>query len=102
MRVQKMTSVVGQKGKNMKLIDADKLIKSIEREYQKYGDVYDTYEVLKDINAADTVNAIPVNWIIKWSAEHMTEFGTLTIERMLEDWRQSVEQSSKDAVKKTN
>lgn len=86
----------------MRIIDADKLVKHIEVEYQKFDSVYDTYEVLKDIKAADTVDAIPVKWIIKWSAEHMTEFGTLTVERMLEDWRKSVEPSSKDVVKKTN
>ncbi|MBQ3321907.1 MAG: hypothetical protein IJH05_03570 [Firmicutes bacterium] len=33
-----------------------------------------------------TVEAIPVSWIIQWAAEHMAEYGTLTIERLLEDW----------------
>ena len=44
----------------MKLIDADKLIKSIEIEYQKFGSVYDTYEVLKDIKNEPTIDALPV------------------------------------------
>lgn len=44
----------------MRLIDADKLIKHIEVEYQKFDSVYDTYEVLKDIKTADTVDAVPV------------------------------------------
>ena len=37
---------------------------------------------------APEVNAIPVSWIIRWAAEHM-EYGTLTIEKLLEDWRES-------------
>ncbi len=33
------------------------------------------------------VDAIPISWILKWSAEHMNEYGTVTIAKMLEDWR---------------
>ena len=44
----------------MRLIDADKLIKHIEVEYQKFDSVYDTYEVLKDIKNEPTIDAVPV------------------------------------------
>ena len=33
------------------------------------------------------VDAIPISWILKWSAEHMNESGTYTVERLIEDWR---------------
>lgn len=33
------------------------------------------------------VDAIPISWILKWSAEHMNEYGTYTVERLIEDWR---------------
>ena len=32
-----------------------------------------------------TINAIPVDWLIKWAAEH-TEYGTITVEKIIEDW----------------
>ena len=81
----------------MRIIDADIL----KKHYAWWGDY--NKDLFDDIvDQQKTIDAIPVKWIIKWSAEHMTEFGTLTVERMLEDWRKSVEQSSKDAVKKTS
>lgn len=83
----------------MRLIDADKL----KKHYSWWGRDSEKKKLFDDIvDQQKTIDAIPVNWIIKWSAEHMTEFGTHTIERMLEDWKTSVEQSSADAVKKTN
>lgn len=62
----------------MRLIDAD---------YVKRGNQWKE-EVLRAVRDAPTINAIPVSWIIRWAAEHM-EYGTLTIEKLLEDWRES-------------
>lgn len=81
----------------MRLIDAHDVIAKIEK-----METVDVVDVVESIIMSPTIDAIPVKWIIEWSAEHMTEFGTLTVERMLEDWRKSVEPSSADVVKKTN
>lgn len=65
-----------------RFIDADKL----KNHYAWWED--DKQKLFDDIvDQQKTIDAIPVAWIIKWSAEHMTEFGTHTIERMLEDWK---------------
>ena len=80
----------------MTLINAEKL----KQHYAWWDD--DRQKLFDDIvDQQKAIDAIPVEWILKWSAEHM-EYGTLSVERMLEDWRKSAEQSSKDAVKKTN
>ena len=59
----------------MRLIDADALPKDsmIRMALRQYP----------------VVEAIPVSWISRWASEHMTEYGTLTIEKLLEDWRES-------------
>lgn len=80
----------------MRLIDAD----ALKKHYAWWED--DRQKLFDEIvDQQKAIDAIPVEWILKWSAEHM-EYGTLSVERMLEDWRKSAEQSSKDAVKKTN
>ena len=57
----------------MKLIDLDSLPKeSMTR---------------MTLRGMPVIDAIPISWILKWSAEHMNEFGTVTIAKMLEDWR---------------
>lgn len=64
-----------------KLINADKL----KRHYSWWED--DKQRLFDSIvDQQPIVNAIPVEWINKWGAEHMNELGTLTIERLLEDW----------------
>lgn len=39
------------------------------------------------IDQQPTVEAIPIEWIIKWSAEHMNQYGTIVIEELITDWR---------------
>ena len=57
----------------MKLIDLDSLPKeSMTR---------------MTLRGMPVIDAIPISWILKWSAEHMNEYGTVTIAKMLEDWR---------------
>ena len=52
----------------------------------------DTDQIPKDsmirmaLRQYPVVEAIPVSWISRWASEHMAEYGTLTIERLLEDW----------------
>ena len=68
----------------MRLIDADAL--KIHDVSPCYG--YSIDGVTDgDIEDAPTIDAIPVNWIIKWNAEHMEDYGTITISKMLEDWK---------------
>lgn len=62
----------------MRLVDGD----SIKRKNPWKDDV------LRAVREEETVEAIPISWIIQWAAEH-TEYGTLTIEKLLEDWRES-------------
>ena len=59
----------------MRLIDAD---------YVKRGNPWKD-DVLRAVREAPTINAIPVDWLIKWAAEH-TEYGTITVEKIIEDW----------------
>lgn len=68
----------------MRLIDADELVYMTLGEDTEKPFRFVPTEFIED---APTIDAIPVKWIIEWSAEHMTEFGTHTIERMLEDWK---------------
>lgn len=66
----------------MKLINAEKL----KRHYAWWED--DRQKLFDEIvDQQKAVDAIPVEWIVKWSAEHLTEFGGLTVERLIEDWR---------------
>lgn len=81
-----------------RLIDADELIKKLEfnswdidewelpHEQVSAGLRANAYD-RKTVEDAPTIDAIPVNWIIKWSAEHMEDYGTITISKMLEDWK---------------
>ena len=65
----------------MRLIDADIL----KNHYAWWED--DKQKLFDDIvDQQKTIDAIPVAWIIKWNAEHM-EFGTVTVEKLIEDWR---------------
>ena len=63
----------------MKLIDVDEIPKGMLK------------EICEEL---PRVEAIPVKWIIEWSSNHM-EYGTLTIEKMLEDW--NAEKARKDS-----
>lgn len=68
----------------MRLIDADKL----KKHYSWWGRESEKKKLFDEIvNQQKVVDAIPVNWIIKWSAEHMEDYGTITISKMLEDWK---------------
>ena len=70
---KQMTSAAERKGKTMRLIDLDSLPKeSMTR---------------MTLRGVAEVDAIPISWILKWSAEHMNEYGTYTVERLIEDWR---------------
>ena len=67
----------------MELIDKRKLM----NHYSWWGKDSEKKKLFDNIvDQQPIVNAIPVDWIIKWGAEHMNELGTLTIERLLEDW----------------
>ncbi len=57
----------------MKLIDLDSLPKESM--------------IRMTLRGVAEVDAIPISWILKWSAEHMNEYGTYTVERLIEDWR---------------
>ncbi len=79
----------------MRLINAEKLNDEM---YHKSFEVDDgrnvwnsglwiRYKIFEEaIRDAPTIDAIPVSWISRWASEHMAEYGTLTIERLLEDW----------------
>ena len=68
----------------VKLINADKL----KRHYAWWEDEKQrTFDEIVDYQPA--VDAIPVDWIVKWCADHM-EHGTMTIAQMLEDWKNEV------------
>ena len=88
-----MIIAVGLKGKKMTLINAEKL-------KQHYAWWEDDRQKLFDeiVDQQKAIDAIPVEWILKWSAEYM-EYGTLSVERMLEDWKADTERLSKSAVK---
>jgi hypothetical protein len=62
---------VGQKGKNMRLIDADALIDKYQSEDSV--DVF-RYEVIKDLCEAPTVDAVPVRHG-KWKLIRMEDNG---------------------------
>lgn len=80
----------------MRLIDARKLTKEIQKELLEWvradgiAQVNLLRETMMTISKEPTVRAIPVDWIIRWAAEH-TEYGTFTIEKMLEDWEKENE-----------
>lgn len=71
----------------MRLIDAN-AVEEITWQDPSYTDPLNVLtEVREKVRALPTIDAIPVNWIIKWSAEHMEDYGTITISKMLEDWK---------------
>lgn len=71
----------------MELIDKRKL----KNHYSWWqDDKQKTFDSIVD--QQPVVEAIPVNWIIRWNAEHM-EFGTVTVEKMLEDWKNVQEEA---------
>lgn len=74
----------------MRLIDADKLKKHYSWWKNDKQKLFDTI-----VDQQETIDAIPVKWIIRWSAEHMNEYGTFTIERLIEDWNAYRESSKK-------
>lgn len=64
----------------MTLINAEKL----KQHYAWWED--DRQKLFDDIvDQQKTIDAIPVDWLIKWAAEH-TEYGTITVEKIIEDW----------------
>lgn len=82
----------------MRLIDADKLFLWLKDEWKdKYpvedGKQYDTlmiYEIKDEIDNAETVDAIPVEWITKWIMKKGAYTGIsgeyMAIADMVEDW----------------
>lgn len=64
----------------MTLINAEKL-------KQHYAWWEDDRQKLFDeiVDQQKAIDAIPVEWLIKWAAEH-TEYGTITVEKIIEDW----------------
>lgn len=69
----------------MRLIYAD-AVEKITWQEPSYTDPLNVLtEVREKVRALPTINAIPVDWLIKWAAEH-TEYGTITVEKIIEDW----------------
>lgn len=66
----------------MRLIDADELVYMTLGEDTEKPFRFVPTEFIED---APTIDAIPVEWLIKWAAEH-TEYGTITVEKIIEDW----------------
>ena len=64
----------------MRLINAEKL-------KQHYAWWEDDRQKLFDeiVDQQKAIDAIPVDWLIQWAAEH-TEYGTITVEKIIEDW----------------
>lgn len=79
----------------MRLINAEKL-------KQHYAWWEDDRQKLFDeiVDQQKAIDAIPVDWLLKWAAEH-TEYGTITIERLLEDWN-AYRESLTSVVKTTS
>ena len=55
----------------MRLIDADALIRAMRADPLYF--VVEQYNVEGPIHAAPTIDAVPVEWIKRWSKEPMTE-----------------------------
>ncbi len=70
-----------------KLINLDDIF--FEKERDPIEGVF--YYVRKSyLEALPEADAIPTKWILEWSAAHM-EYGTVSIEEMLKDWRKEKE-----------
>lgn len=70
----------------MRLIDADKL-----RQKDMGGDLIDIFDVLE----APTVNAIPVEWLLKWACEFIdpNSEGYKMAMELVHDWRKENEEN---------
>lgn len=47
----------------MELIDKKQAMNHIENEYRMWGDHYDAYQIIADIEDMPTVDAVPVEWL---------------------------------------
>ena len=75
----------------MILIDKAKLMNHIENESRKWGEDYDSYQILGDIEDFDTVEAIPIEWIINHKKYPTNKEKAKVIEDMIYDWRKENE-----------
>lgn len=70
-----------------KLINFDDIF--FEKERDPIEGVF-YYARKKHLESLPEADAIPVKWILQWAAYHM-EYGTITIEQMIQDWRKEKE-----------
>lgn len=69
----------------MGLIDKAKLMNHIESESGKWGEEYDSYQILGDIEDFDTVEAIPIDWLIEYVRKITGDVRDILI--IIDDWR---------------
>ena len=81
--------------KNMRLINADVLKESVRK---KYAALSDRCEINELVNAAPTIDAIPVEWLKKHKTEYFEDWGDepVTIERALIMWQKEQEANYDD------
>ena len=76
----------------MKLIDKAQLMNHIESESRKWGEDYDSYQILGDIEDFGTIEAIPISWLEKCNFTlKLTDNTTIPInfiiENLIDIWR---------------
>jgi len=77
----------------MKLIDAEPLIGKFEQNRQEFIDIEPeasfAYEIARQaLEEAPTVEAIPIEWIIKWNEDYAPRDYREMTEDMIADWRE--------------
>ena len=79
----------------MRLINADVLKESVRK---KYAALSDRCEINELVNAAPTIDAIPVEWLKKHKTEYFEDWGDepVTIERALIMWQKEQEANYDD------
>lgn len=73
----------------MILIDKAKLMNHIETESRKWGEDYDSYQILGDIEDFDTVEAIPIEWLIEYIRKRNLDIRDILI--IVDAWRKENE-----------
>ena len=72
-----------------KLINFDDIF--WEKERDPYEGIF-YYARKAHLESLPEADAIPTKWIIQWAAKHI-EYGTISIEEMLKDWRKEKEEN---------
>lgn len=79
--------VQGQKGKTMRLINADVLFENLDGMMAVSPTGYIHGDTVADmIGDAPTVEAIPIEWLKNWNPKEWNDTGYQVMRRIIDDW----------------